>query len=73
MLKTALCDLFAIEYPIIQGGMAYLGTVELVSAVSDASSLGIIASANYEPDWGRQQIRLEEIMSEAEKTIFREG
>jgi NAD(P)H-dependent flavin oxidoreductase YrpB (nitropropane dioxygenase family) len=34
MLKTALCDLLGIRYPIIQGGMAYLGTVELVSALA---------------------------------------
>ena len=34
MLKTAICDLFGIRYPIIQGGMTHLATAELVSAVS---------------------------------------
>jgi enoyl-[acyl-carrier protein] reductase II len=58
VLKTALCELFGIEYPIIQGGMAHLGTVELVSAVSNAGALGIIGAGHYEPDWVRQQIRL---------------
>jgi enoyl-[acyl-carrier protein] reductase II len=58
MLKTAICDLFGIEHPIIQGGMAYLGTAELVSAVSNAGGLGIIGAGNSEPDWVRQQIRL---------------
>ena len=58
MLKTAICDLFGIEYPIVQGGMAYLGTAELVSAVSNAGGLGIIGAGNSEPDWVRQQIRL---------------
>ena len=57
MLKTAICELFGIEYPIIQGGMAHLGTVELVSAVSNAGALGIIGAGHYEPDWLRQQIR----------------
>ncbi len=57
MLKTAICDLFGIEYPIVQGGMAYLGTAELVSAVSSAGGLGIIGAGNSEPDWVRQQIR----------------
>jgi len=57
VLKTAICDLFGIEYPIIQGGMAYLGTTELVSAVSNAGGLGIIGAGNSEPDWVRQQIR----------------
>ena len=58
MLKTAVCDLFGIEHPIIQGGMAHLGTAELVSAVSDAGGLGIIGAGYYQPDWVRQQIRL---------------
>ncbi len=58
MLKTPICDLFDIEHPIIQGGMAHVGTAELVSAVSNAGGLGIIGSGFYEPDWVRQQIRL---------------
>jgi len=58
MLRTVICDLFGIKYPIIQGGMAHLGTAELASAVSNAGGLGIIGAANYEPDWVRQQIRL---------------
>ncbi len=58
MLKTAICGLFGIEYPIIQGGMAHLATAELVSAVSNAGGLGIIGAGYYEPDWVRQQIHL---------------
>ncbi len=58
MLKTAICDLFEIKHPIIQGGMAHVGTAELVSAVSNAGGLGIIGSGFYEPDWVRQQIHL---------------
>ena len=58
MLKTAVCDLFGIKHPIIQGGMAHLGTAELVSAVSNAGGLGIIGAGYYQPDWVRQQIRL---------------
>jgi len=58
MLQTAICRLFGIKYPIIQGGMAYLGTAELVSAVSNAGGLGIIGAGNSEPDWVRQQVRL---------------
>jgi enoyl-[acyl-carrier protein] reductase II len=57
MLKTIICDLFGIEYPIVQGGMAYLGTTELVSAVSNAGGLGMIGAGNSEPDWVREQIR----------------
>jgi len=58
VVRTAICELFGIKYPIIQGGMAHLGTVELVSAVSNAGALGIIGAGHYEPDWVRQQIRL---------------
>jgi enoyl-[acyl-carrier protein] reductase II len=58
VLKTAICDLFDIQYPIIQGGMAHVGTAELVSAVSNAGGLGIIGSGFYEPDWVKNQIQL---------------
>ena len=58
MLRTAICDLFGIKYPIIQGGMAHIGTAELVSAVSNAGALGIIGCGFYKPDWVRKQIRL---------------
>ncbi len=58
MLKTAICDLFGIEHPIIQGGMAHVGTAELVSAVSNAGGLGIIGAGFYQPDWVKQQIHL---------------
>ncbi|MFC2071580.1 DUF561 domain-containing protein [Chloroflexota bacterium] len=58
MLKTDICDLFDIKYPIIQGGMAHVGTAELVSAVSNAGGLGIIGAGFYKPDWVRQQIHL---------------
>jgi enoyl-[acyl-carrier protein] reductase II len=57
MLRTAICDLLGIKYPVIQGGMAHLGTAELVSAVSNAGGLGIIGTGYYEPDWVRDQIR----------------
>ena len=52
-----LCNLLDIKYPIIQGGMAWLGTTELVSAVSNAGALGVIGSGDAPPDWLRDQIR----------------
>jgi enoyl-[acyl-carrier protein] reductase II len=58
MLKTAICNLFGIEYPIIQGGMAYLATAELGSAVSNAGGLGVIAAGQANSSWLAQQIRL---------------
>jgi enoyl-[acyl-carrier protein] reductase II len=52
-----LCDLLDIKYPIIQGGMARLGTTELVSAVSNAGGLGVIGSGDAPPDWLKDQIK----------------
>ncbi len=57
MLKTKLCELLDIEYPIIQGGMAWVAYAELVAAVSDAGGLGIIGSGHAPADWVRAQIR----------------
>ena len=58
MFKTDICDLFGIEYPIIQGGMAHLATVELAAAVSNAGGLGVVGGGAPEPEWVREQIRL---------------
>lgn len=55
--KFAICDLLGIQYPIIQGGMAWLGTAELVSAVSNAGGLGVIGSGDAPTDWLQEQIR----------------
>lgn len=56
MLNSAVCNLFDIRYPVLQGGMAHIGTYELVSAVSNAGGLGFIGAGFYEPDWVRNQI-----------------
>ena len=45
-MKTEICSLLGIEYPIIQGGMAWVAEHSLASAVSNAGGLGIIAAAN---------------------------
>lgn len=48
MVKTAITDMFGIEYPIICGSMMWLGTPELCAAVSEAGGLGNLACGNYE-------------------------
>lgn len=45
-MKTKICDLLGIDYPILQGGMAWVATAELAAAVSNAGGLGIIGSGN---------------------------
>ncbi|WP_018211000.1 enoyl-[acyl-carrier-protein] reductase FabK [Desulfitobacterium hafniense] len=56
MIKTRLCDLIGIEYPIFQGGMAWTATGELAAAVSEAGGLGIIGAGQAPADWLRQEI-----------------
>lgn len=57
MIRTPLCDLLGIEYPILQGGMAWVADASLASAVSEAGGLGIIAAMNADAQWLRQEIR----------------
>lgn len=56
MFKTDICDLLNIEYPIFQGGMAWLGTSELAAAVSEGGGLGIIGAGHMPPDVFRKEI-----------------
>ena len=56
MLHTPLCDLLEINYPIIQGGMAWVATGELAAAVSAAGGLGIIGAGSAPPEVVRQEI-----------------
>lgn len=56
-MKTRICDLLKIEYPIIQGGMAWVAEHNLATAVSDAGGLGIIAAGNAPVEFVRDEIR----------------
>lgn len=56
-MKTRICDLLGIEYPIIQGGMAWVATHELAAAVSEAGGLGIIGAGGAPVSWVHEQIR----------------
>jgi len=57
MIKSVFCEMAGIEYPIIQGGMAWIADSSLASAVSNAGGLGIIAAANAPVDYIREEIR----------------
>lgn len=56
-MKTKITDLLGIEYPIFQGGMAWVADAALAGAVSLAGGLGIIAAANAPVEVVREQIR----------------
>lgn len=56
-MKTALTELIGIEYPVIQGGMAWVAEYHLAAAVSEAGGLGLIGAASAPPEVVREQIR----------------
>ena len=58
MIRTPLCELVGIEYPIFQGGMAHVSDGKLAAAVSEAGGLGIISAMNSGGDVLREEIRL---------------
>ena len=51
-----LIELLDIEFPIIQGGMAWIADHSLASAVSNAGGLGVIAAGNLDPEELREEI-----------------
>ena len=56
-MSNQICELLNIKYPIIQGGMAWVATAELASAVSNAGGLGLIGAGHMPPDALRKEIR----------------
>ncbi|HBE13785.1 MAG TPA: enoyl-[acyl-carrier-protein] reductase FabK, partial [Clostridiales bacterium] len=57
MITSRLCELIGIDYPVFQGGMAWIADAGLAAAVSNAGGLGIIAAGNAPADYVRDQIR----------------
>lgn len=56
-MKTIICDLLGIDYPIFQGGMAWISDAKLAAAVSEAGGLGLISAMNADAQYLRDQIR----------------
>jgi len=57
MIKTPVCSLAGIDYPIFQGGMAWISKAKLAAAVSNAGGLGIISAMNADAEYLRGQIK----------------
>lgn len=55
-LTTTLTTLLGIDYPIIQGGMAWVATAELAASVSEAGGLGVIGAGNMPVNEFRQEV-----------------
>ncbi len=56
-MKTRLTELLGTEYPIIQGGMAWVAEHHLAAGVSEAGGLGLIGAASAPGEWVREQVR----------------
>lgn len=57
MIKSRICEILGIEYPLFQGGMAWIADASLASAVSNAGGLGLISSINAGTEAVRAEIR----------------
>ena len=57
MIKSEICDLLGIEYPVFQGGMAWIADGKLAAAVSNGGGLGIIAAGNAPGEYVKEQIK----------------
>lgn len=57
MKKNRICQLFGIQYPLIQAGMVWASGWRLAAAVSEAGGLGIIGAGSMHPDTLRSHIQ----------------
>ncbi len=58
MIKSQLCELLGIRYPLFQGGMAWIADGTLAAAVSEGGGLGIIGAGSAPAAWVREQIQI---------------
>ncbi len=56
-MYTDICEMLGIKYPIFQGAMAWISDAELVSAVSNAGGLGVLATGHLDGEGCRAEIR----------------
>ena len=57
MKKNRITELFGIEYPIVSGGMVWISSWRLASAVSNAGGLGLLGAGSLPPELLREHIR----------------
>ena len=70
MIRTPLCELLGIEYPIFQGGMAWISDGKLAAAVSNGGGLGVISAMNANAQYLKEQIDLARSLTD--KPLWRE-
>ncbi len=57
-MRTELCDVLGIEYPVIQGAMAHISDGAFAARVSEAGGLGVIASTLHDGEWVKEQVAI---------------
>lgn len=57
MIKTPICDIIGIKYPVFQGGMAWIADAKLAAAVSEGGGLGIISAMNANAEYVISEVR----------------
>ena len=58
MIKSKICDILGIQYPVFQGGMAWIADGKLCAAVSEGGGLGLIAAGGAPAEYVREQIHI---------------
>lgn len=58
MIKSEICEMLGIKYPVFQGGMAWIADGKLAAAVSNGGGLGIIAAGNAPGEYVQEQIKI---------------
>lgn len=64
MIRSRICEILGITYPVFQGGMAWIADGRLAAAVSEGGGLGIIAAGNAPGEYVREQIRIARSMTD---------
>ena len=58
MIQSKLCEMLGLQYPVFQGGMAWIADGRLAAAVSEGGGLGIIGAGNAPASYVREQIKI---------------
>lgn len=58
MIKSQLCEMLGIQYPLFQGGMAWIADGKFAVAVSEGGGLGIIGAGSAPVSWVRERIHI---------------
>lgn len=64
MMQSPICNILGIQYPVFQGGMAWIADGRLAAAVSNGGGLGIIAAGNASGEYVKEQIRIAKSITE---------